>query len=53
MDGADGDLACVRYGYYYFTAVVGDTITVTTTATNFNSPNTTIKVSNPILFNGN
>jgi hypothetical protein len=49
--GASGDLSCGRYGYYYFTAVVGDTITVTYNATNFNNPNTVIKASTPTLFN--
>ena len=52
-DGADGDLSCARYDYWYFTAVVNDTITVTITGTNFNSPGTTIKAGTPILFNGN
>lgn len=49
--GATGDISCNRYDYFYFTAVVGDTITVTITATNFSSGSTTIKVGEPFLFN--
>jgi hypothetical protein len=50
-NGALGDFACRNYGYFYFTAVVGDTITVTVNATNFSSASTTIKVAAPMLFN--
>lgn len=46
-----GDVSCGRYDYWYFTAVVGDTITVQVSATNFSSGSTTIKVGEPFLFN--
>lgn len=52
-NGSLGDISCNRYDYWYFTAVTGDTITVTLSATNFNNPNTVIKAGTPILFNGN
>ena len=48
-NGTQGDLSCSRKGYYYFTAVVGDTITVTITGTNFSA--NTIEAGVPFLFN--
>jgi|ERR1041385_917803 hypothetical protein len=49
-DGTQGTLSCSRYDYYYFSAVAGDTLTVTITGTNFNSGSTTIKAGEPFLF---
>jgi hypothetical protein len=50
-DGLTGDTACDRDDYRYFSAVAGDTITVTITATNFNNGSTTIRAAAPFLFN--
>jgi hypothetical protein len=50
-NGQSGDISCGRYDYYFFTAVAGDTITVTISGTNFNTSNTTIKAAAPFLFN--
>jgi hypothetical protein len=49
-NGTQGTVSCTRYDYYYFTAVAGDTITVTITGTNFNSGSTKIRASEPFLF---
>ncbi len=50
-NGQSGDLSCSREDFWYFSAVAGDTISVTISATNFNSGSTTIKTAAPILFN--
>jgi hypothetical protein len=50
-NGLTGDTACDRDDYWHFGAVAGDTITVTITATNFNSGSTTIRAAAPFLFN--
>lgn len=50
-DGLSGDKACDRDDYGHFSADVGDTITVTITATNFNDGTMTIRAAAPFLFN--
>jgi hypothetical protein len=48
-NGTQGDLGCNRYDYWYFTAVPGDTITVTITGTNFSA--NAIEAGVPFLMN--
>ena len=50
QNGTQGSLSCSTAAYWYFTAVAGDTITLTFTATNYYS-NTTIKTGTPLIFN--